>query len=655
MTIYSTFPNTYVIAEVGINHNGDIAEAKRLIADAAKAGANGVKIQVRHLESLYTKAVLDDSLKAEHSTQYLLSELRKAHFTFPQVQELFDYSRSFEIDFFATPFDGTSADFLDSIGMEIFKVGSPDMTNLPLLDRIAGFGKPIIVSTGMSTEEEIDQVAKFLKGRNAKFAFLHCNSTYPASDHTINLRFMQTMRERYGVKTGYSGHEQGYAPTLAAVALGAQIVERHITTDRGQSGPDHRASLTPEDFSAMVRQIRIVENALGEPKRVFNQGERNNRVGLAKSLVASRDIPAGTILTSADIAAKTPAKGTSPLELETFVGAKLTHDLKQDDYLYISQVESKDKATVRKDFAINKRWGIIGRLNDFRDYLDLKPDLVELHMTWRDLFQYKRPDETFPQDLVVHAPEYYKDQLIDFTSSDKAVTDFSLEMLQKTIAVARDIAPSFKGMTDSRGPRIVVHPGGHFSKPTDSDKTEQYRLLKKRLKEVNSEGVRLLVENMPPRPWYFGGQWHNTVFMDGREIAQFAQDMNWGICFDTSHAGLYASYAGIPLSDMTRAVLDHIAYLHISDSRGFTDEGVQIGEGEIDFEQFFTLVSKLDHGFVPEIWQGHLNKGQGFTDALARLETIINKVAGKSCSDPSCKVTDCADPHHHEAREKANV
>jgi sialic acid synthase SpsE/sugar phosphate isomerase/epimerase len=641
---YRTGAGVYVIAEIGINHNGDLDEAKRLVRAAVDAGADGIKIQVRHLESIYTKTVFDDPLKAEQGTQYLLSELRKAHFTFLQVEELFAFAKPIDRDFFATPFDITSARFLNDIGMELFKIGSPDMTNLPLLDAVAGFGKPFIISTGMSEEREIDRVVAFLNERKADFALLHCNSTYPAPYSAINLRFIPAMKERWKVATGYSGHEQGYAPTLAAVALGAEIIERHLTMDTAQSGPDHRASLVPEEFAAMVARVREIELALGEPRRVFNQGERSNRLSLAKSLVAAHDLAAGTVLQSADIVAKTPAKGISPLELEWVVGSKLARDVKTDEYFFPEQFESVTPAVA--SVHIPKKWGIVGRLNDFRDFLDLKPDLVEIHLTWRDLFDRRRVEDTFEQDLVVHAPEYYRDRLIDFSSPDAEVTEYSLEMLQRTIGLAREIAPRFKGARDPRGPRIVVHPGGHFAEPTDSDKTEQYRLLMKHLKELDSEGVRLLVENMPPRPWYFGGRWYNTIFMDGREIAQFAKEMGWGVCFDTSHAGLYANLAGISLADCTRAVLDHIAYLHISDYRGVTEEGLQLGEGEIDLVQFFAMVSKIDNGFIPEIWQGHLDHGRGFRQALKSVESVLGKVSGPSCSDPNCCDEHCTDPAH---------
>ncbi|MDZ4677693.1 MAG: N-acetylneuraminate synthase family protein [Oligoflexia bacterium] len=630
-SLFKTFKGVYIIAEVGINHNGNLGEAKKLIKAAVEAGANGVKIQVRDLEAVYTKAVLDDPLKAEQGTQYILHELKKAHLTYDDVKELFDYSKQFTVDFFATPFDKKSAYFLKDLGVKLFKIGSPDFTSLPLLEVVAGFDLPMILSTGMSNEKEILQVVDFLKSKNADFSLLHCNSTYPASPGDINLKYIPVLEKKTGIKVGYSGHERGYVPTLTAVALGAMIIERHITRDVDQTGPDHSSSLTIEDFGRMVADVRKVEESLGLPAKNYNQGEKNNRITLAKSLVAAFDLKAGTLLTAEHLDVKSPAKGVSPLEIGKFIGKKIKGDLKKDDYLFFDVLENSETQRVQK-YDIKKTWGIVGRLNDYNEFLDLKPDLIEIHLTWRDLVGYESNHQhVHEQDLVVHAPEYFKDQLIDFSSQDSSVTEYSLEMLQRTIALARDLAVNFKGMKDPRGPRVVVHPGGHFKKATLSNKEDQYKLLKKNLKSINSEGVQLLVENMPPLPWYFGGQWYNTIFMDAGEIAQFAGDMKWGICYDTSHAQLYCNHAGVTLSDFTKKILDHVHYLHISDGKGATQEGLQIGQGDIDFEHIFTLLSKLDVGFIPEIWQGHLEKGRGFKEALVSLEKILKKVGGESC------------------------
>lgn len=638
MSILSSTKQVYVIAEIGINHNGSMDAAKALIDASVDAGANGVKLQVRDLASVYTQEVLDDPLKAEQGTQYLLDQLRRSELSWEQIAELHDYSKQYQVDFFATPFDTKSARFLASLGVELFKVGSPDLTNLLLIEDLIQYRKHLILSTGMASEEEIRTTADFLRKRGADFSLLHCSSTYPAAPTDINLRFMNRLRTMTPGKVGYSGHERGYGPTLAAVALGAQIIERHISLDRTWEGPDHRASLEPPEFKAMVEAIRSAEEALGTEERHISQGEMNNRLSLAKSLVAARDLPSGHILTEADFTAKTPAKGISPQRMPEFIGKALARDLRMDEY-FSEDAIAAEAAEVRT-YTLPKTWGIVGRLNDFRDYLSLKPDLVEIHMTWRDVKGYTGLTGDYEQDLVVHAPEYYEDTLIDFSSPDPGITELSLEMLQRTVSIARDLAPKFKGQTDSRGPRVVVHPGGHFLSAITSDKREQYRRLATNLRSINTEGVRILVENMPPFPWYFGGQWKNSIFLDPREIAQFAEEMRWGICYDTSHAQLYCAHAGISILDFTRAILNHVQYLHISDAKGVTHEGLQIGDGEIDFEQVFAILGQLDPGFVPEIWQGHLDRGRGFKQALETLETMLKKTSGNSCQvchSPDCK------------------
>jgi len=637
-SFFETLTKPFVIAEIGINHNGDVTQAKRLIKAAVDAGTDAVKLQVRDLEALYTKAVLDDPLKAEHGTQYLLHELRKADLSYDKISELKKYADALGTMFFATPFEKKSANFLESLQVPIYKIGSPDFTNLPLIDTVIGFGKPILLSTGMSEESEIREVVAFLREKKADFALLHCNSTYPASYIDINLKFIRKLHEISGVCVGYSGHERGFGPTLCSLAFGAQIIERHITFDVNSDGPDHSSSLTPAEFEQMVSALKGASLSIGSALKVYNQGEQTNRIALGKSLVATKDLKQGHVLRAEDLEAKTPAKGVSPLELKSFLGRPLCKDLSREDYIFPGHVSDKSDEA-RSSFDFKHKWGIVGRLNDFEDLLEVSPELVEIHLTWRDLVGFSSKasglkQASYSQDLVVHAPEYFRDELIDFSTNEKDVIAFSVEMLQKTIDLARSLAPFFKGQTDPRGPRVIVHPGGHFTSPSSKyNKTEQYQFLMKHLRELDSEGVQILVENMPPFPWYFGGQWYNTVFLDPKEIAQFAKEMGWGICYDTSHALLFCNHAGITIQDFSKTIYDHISYLHISDALGSTQEGLQLGQGNLDLLHVAELVARLNVGFVPEIWQGHLNRGHGFKRALETLEGLLKKSSSPSCSE----------------------
>lgn len=631
----------FVIAEIGINHGGSLKRAMELFQKAADCGVNAVKIQVRNLEATYNTDILKDSLKAEHGTQYLLEELRKVELSHKDFTSLKKLAEDLNLEFIATPFDLPSVDFLESLNVSAFKVGSPDFTNLPLLQKIASIGKPMIISTGMSNEVEIKRVLTELDNWNANYALLHCNSTYPASFEDLNLNFIHKLIESSGKIVGYSGHERGYLPSLAAVAMGVKIIERHLTLDNSAEGPDHTSSLEPSAFSKMIKEIRQIELCLGSEKRIINQGEEVNRVALGKSLVLTGDLEKGSKITADDLVAKTPARGVSPLEINKFIGKSLARDLQQGDYIHFEDIS--DNGSRIEQFNISKHWGVVGRLNDFQEFLTWRPKLIEIHLTWRDLVNFNTSaqnlkDREFDQDLVVHAPEYFQDKLIDFTTSETHVLDYSLEMLKLTIELAKCLGSKFKGMQNPKGTKIVVHPGGHFESRKETNRQDQYRQLLKNLREVDHSGVEILIENMPPNPWYFGGQWFNSIFLDSVEINQFCNESGFGICYDTSHALLHCNHSGTKLNQFTKNISEHVRHLHISDASGTTQEGLQIGKGCLDYDHLFEIFHTIDAGFIPEIWQGHLNNGKGFQDALKIIEGLLEgKFSTEGCSSKTQK------------------
>ena len=625
----------YIIAEIGINHNGSLQRAKELIRHASDCGVDAVKVQVRDLTATYNSSILEDSLKAEHGTQYILEELRKSELNKTEYETLRDLAISLGLEFIATPFDIPSFIFLKSLSLNAYKIGSPDFTNIPLIRKVASAGKPLILSTGMSSELEIQRVISELEKLNIQYALLHCNSTYPASPEDLNLNFLKKLSKTSGKVVGYSGHERGYLASLASIPLGAKIIERHLTLDTNDDGPDHSSSLEPDSFKKMVQAIRQIELCLGLDVRVLNQGEEVNRISLGKSLVLSKNLTQGSTLKSEDIVAKTPARGISPLEYDNIIGKKITKKLNKDHYIQFDDLV--ENVTKKDDIKINKHWGIVGRLNDFTDYLEWKPKLIEIHLTWRDLVNFSSEKNTFQsksfgQDFVVHAPEYYKDKLIDFTTSDSVVLDYSFEMLQKTVNLARELAPQFSGMRNEKGPKIILHPGGHAEARLETNKTDQYKTLAKNLHEIDTDGVELLIENMPPNPWYFGGQWFNSVFLDPSEIDQFCKDTGFGMCYDTSHALLHCNYSKQTLNNFTNKISKHVRHLHISDGAGTTQEGLQLGSGDIDFDHLFEILKNIDTGFIPEIWQGHLNSGSGFHKALKTIQNLLDR----KLSTPGC-------------------
>lgn len=311
----------YIIAEAGVNHNGDPDLAKRLIDIAADAGADAVKFQKRTVSEILIAEALRRPYNVPTSLGATYGEHReKLELTADDFATLKAHADSREITLLASAWDMTSVDFLTEIGIPAFKIASADCTNLPLVEYIAKTGKPVLLSTGMSELAEVDAAVETVGRHNDQLILFQCTSTYPADNDQLNLRVILTYKDRYGCVVGYSGHERGLAPTEAAVAIGASVVERHFTIDRTMIGPDHAASLEPEGLKRLVRNIRNIEKALGSPDKQIMEGERKVRERLAKSVVARRAIPAGTRITADMLTVKGPGTGLKPADLPLLVG-----------------------------------------------------------------------------------------------------------------------------------------------------------------------------------------------------------------------------------------------------------------------------------------------------------------------------------------------
>jgi len=602
---------TYVIAEIGVNHNGIPQLAFELIDIAVSCGVDAVKFQKRKLENLYPKKYLDNANAGEKSMRYLIPILQRVELPDNTYVEIAEHCRKKGVTFLCTPFDAESADFLDELGVPAFKVASADLTNLPLLDHLIQKGKPLILSTGMSRPDEVDFTVNFLKERKAEFALLHCNSTYPAAFDDINLRYMDQLKN-YGVPVGYSGHERGIAVSTVAAAIGASIVERHITLDRTMDGPDHAASLEPQGFQKMVRDIRQVSEALGTgEEKFFSRGEILNREVLAKSLVATRRIDAGEKITSDMVAVKGPGLGLSPQRYPELLGRIVDRVIDEEEPFVESDLGIRHELDT--DHSLPMEWGFTVRFRDFEELLALKPGLLEFHFTDQDLDE-GYPGADYDLRLVAHAPEFWERTLVDLCSEDERQRLDSIALMQKTIDLARGMAPHFKGT-----PKIIVHPGAASLDHHDHDKKKLYDNLRKSVEQIDAEGVQLLLENLPPHPWYFGGQWLTNAFMDAREIHDFVTSMGMKMCFDTSHLKLYCNWSHADFYEQTEILLPLAGHLHLADASGLDGEGLQIGEGNIDWVHFFRIAKDYRGTMIPEIWRGHQNGGAGFMLAIQRI------------------------------------
>lgn len=330
---------TIIIAEAGVNHNGDLQKAFQLIDAAVDAGVDFVKFQTFKTELCITQAAskatyqIENTKKAEESQFEMVKKLELSH---EQHALLIDYCNQKKINFFSTAFDLVSLEYLKGIGLNLVKIPSGEITNLPYLRKAAALFSEVILSTGMSELKEIKEALKTFTDAGIskeKITILHCNTEYPTPMEDVNLRAMQTIAEEFGVNVGYSDHTLGIEVPIAAVALGAKIIEKHFTLDRDMEGPDHKASLEPIELKDMVKAIRNIEKALGSKEKKVSSSEQKNIAIARKSIVAARKIKAGEVFSDENITTKRPGNGISPMKWDEVIGTIATRDYLEEEYI----------------------------------------------------------------------------------------------------------------------------------------------------------------------------------------------------------------------------------------------------------------------------------------------------------------------------------
>ena len=330
--------SVFIIAEVGVNHNGSIDLAYKLIDIAVESGADAVKFQTFKAENVVSK----NAQKAEYQKQTTdLSEsqfdmIKKFELDIDAHKDLIAYCQEKNIMFLSTPFDHDSIDMLDNLGISVIKIPSGEITNLPYLRHIGLLDKKVILSTGMSRLDEVKDALNILINSGTKkenITILHANTMYPTPMEDVNLNAMITIQEEFDISVGYSDHTLGIEVDIAAVAMGASIIEKHFTLDKAMEGPDHKASLEPEELKAMVSAIRNIEKALGRNEKILSPSEEVNINIVRKSIVANQNIKKGDLLTDKNIAAKRPGGGISPMQWDEVIGTTASKDYNADELI----------------------------------------------------------------------------------------------------------------------------------------------------------------------------------------------------------------------------------------------------------------------------------------------------------------------------------
>lgn len=330
----------YIIAEAGVNHNGDIETAKKLIEIAAESGADAVKFQTFKAEKLVTreaaKAEYQKETTSGHETQFQM--LKKLEIDHDSHHVLFNHCRKHHIEFLSSPFDLESVDLLADLGLPLFKIPSGEINNVPLIKKIARLNKKVIFSSGMSNLADIEFALNLLLTNSCErrnISILHCNTEYPTPFEDVNLNAMITIQQAFKVEVGYSDHTSGIEVSIAAVALGARIIEKHFTLDKNMEGPDHKASIDPAELKVMVRAIRNIEKAMGNGIKQPSVSELKNREIARKSIVAARDIKKGEIFNEENLTIKRPGNGISPSLWDQVIGKESKSDFIKDNLIVL--------------------------------------------------------------------------------------------------------------------------------------------------------------------------------------------------------------------------------------------------------------------------------------------------------------------------------
>ena len=612
-----------LIAEIGNNHNGSLEMAYQLIDEAKQAGAHIAKFQMRHLDSLYGV----DTGSQDLSTEYVVNLLGKVSLNNEDMFRCFDYCYKVGVTPLCTPFDAPSLESLESYGMEGYKIASADLTNHQLYRAIIDTKKPIITSTGMSTDEDIDKALNLLELSNSNFAICHANSTYPAPYADVHLNYLHNLKQRTSSVIGYSGHERGWHVPIAAFAMGAQVIEKHFTLDKTMEGNDHKVSLLPDEFTNLYKALSNVAESLGDGhKRFITQGESNNKIALAKSIFCAKNISAGEMISEDHLVVRSPGNGLSPKYYDQLVGNTAMRNIESGEVFYDDDVEGRLNSSLEK-YPHQFVWSIPVRHRDVYSLYDkFQPPAIEFHLSFKDL---ELPDEeilnkSLSAEVIVHSPEQFdNDFIIDLFTEDQEITQKSITLLNKVFEKAQRIGQLIN--RNQKEIKVIVNCGGHTQKSFLSpvEVSDRIKLFHKNFAELELGNCRFLAQTMPPYPWHFGGQSFHNQFTSGDNIREIlsSADERLGLCLDISHSYMWCNYSGESFENFTSSILHKVAHIHISDAAGTSSEGLQIGLGDIDFDKLKEcLIDSRDYAtLLPEIWQGHENQGSGFRIALNRL------------------------------------
>lgn len=604
----------YVIAEVGINHNGSIENARALLHGAAKSQANAVKFQYRNVDRSY---ITENHM--EIGDEILKEEIVNTHIAPGAILELKNYAQNLGLDvgisFFCVE---DMEDFGENISdFDFFKLPSVEMLNFNLISSFCNLGKKVFISTGCSNESELEALNQNVG--HLDYSLLHCVSNYPLLAENSKLGYIEYLKTKWTKPVGYSSHDENWEVCLLACMLGAEIIERHITLNKFDPGLDHSSSSTIEEFEKLVFFCKNLNKIItGNSPRTPNQGEYLNSQNLGRGLYLNKNVSPGDFVTESDLIYRSPKVGISFTELESFLKKPLINEAKKGSALkYTNFITRPILSSSVQQFCAQNKVALPIRFHDYQSLQKAMPtNNYELHLSAGELLSI--PDlEQFSgeNNYSIHIPDYINSlTLINPFSDSKEVQAES----KKCIERVKEIAFVLKKKTNNEVPIV-----GSFSLRTNT-RENFFEKQKEFLDDIKQEGIEIYPQWLPPIAWYFGGSVRLDL-MNSEKDLELLKKTRTNYCLDICHAIMGENYGSVEAEFLFQETKKLVKHIHLAEAKGFDGEGVKFGEnGEKYFPLFAQLINENCMKVV-EVWQGHLNDGIGFFNALNQLKILYDK------------------------------
>jgi N-acetylneuraminate synthase len=604
-----------VIAEIGINHDGDMLKAKRLIRAASHSGCKGVKFQYRNITTAYA------SNAKEIGDEIILAQIQRTYLTAEKILELRNYAKTLELETGISFF--TMEDLLDfknlAFDFDFFKIPSAELLNIELILALLKTTKSVYISIGMHNEREIESIFAQIESYD-NWIPMHCISNYPVADHNVSLGYITFLRRKWNREVGYSSHDEHWENNIVALSLGAKVIERHITESQNALGLDHSSSSTQEQFEKIVEYAKKIDDLIkGDAVRVPNQGELLNKQNLGRSYYARKPMSKGTLLSLKDYSYRSPQVGIGIEEAQKFIDTALSADIKEGDVLLSRHIGSvNEELSVKSiEFAEKLSISVPVRLSDYHEIREKIPvGNYEFHLSFKEVESDILEFETSKFDkFSVHLPDYISSTtLIDPFSTDFEIRKKSRDCIERVFQFSEKLGKE----TSSTVP-IVASLAGIGMK-----RSEFYASVSELFQEFSSENAVLTLQWLPPFAWYFGGSVRLTNMCESQDL-EFLKVYKIPVTLDTSHLILGKNYFGFDAVSLIEELMPNILHWHISDGSGVDGEGMQLGDVETDNSEIIASALSRKGLKVIEVWQGHFNDYHGFKIAINRLPKLMKR------------------------------